>query len=165
MKHLLASLILLALVGCDSLNAYNQAKDDTRRGGNYDQANAREATRQKQLKEERVGIEDKDMLVKREIQRADQRIAAQQDEARQQDALLQQALQQKRISREQYDAMKEEQRKLQSELANLRIKDANDRRSQQADPKAEAEKQRKLDDLRKRQQVLEEDLKRVMAVR
>lgn len=155
---------LLALAGCASIGDYEKAKSDTRRGGAHDQAVAAEAARQKQLRDEKVALGDKELLVKRELERMDQRITAAQDEGRRRDAEVQLALDQKRITREKYDDLKRQQASLQAELASLQIKNTNDQKKPQ-DPKVEAEKEKKLAALKEKQKTLEAELAKALAVK
>lgn len=158
-----ASVVLLA--GCQSMAANDKAIDDVRPGGGFDQRTQATMKERAGIKNKNVELSDKKMLVEREIERMDQRIASAQAEGVQRDAELQAAVDQKKITRAKYDELKRQQSALQGELASLKLKDAADRSKAQGrptDPAAEAEKEKKLAALKQRQKALEADLKKAL---
>jgi len=153
---------LASLAGCAAMDSFNQADADSRKGGAIDRAKAEELRKQEGLKQVKVEKEDQLLQTTREKERMDRRLVAAQSELQRQDAALADALDKKRITQQQYADLKKQQDSLKADMSSLQIKDRNDQRAKQPDPKAEAAKEKQLDELKERKKKLEAALAAAM---
>lgn len=153
-----------ALAGCGSLNAYEAAHDESRPGGLINARIAELRAWIQRLKAERDQMEDLALNLKNELDRMDRRIRATQLDAQIQDAELEMALAERRLSQERYAALKARQDSIRKEISAMerQRREAGQRSSNSIE---EHEKQRQLDELRKRHTELKADIELALSVR
>ncbi len=157
----MGAVLLPALSGCESIAAYNQVGENNKRGGKYDRDVAEAKRRQMEESAKKSALEDEKMQKEREVERVNKRIQTQQTDSAQADADLKAALDAKRITKANYDKLKQQQGDIQRELGGIQLKAATER-GKPADPAATAAKEKQLDALKARQKTLEADMARAM---
>ena len=145
-------LMLCMAVTVGGCGTYMEAKEATRAGGTIDRQKAAANADLAVARAENARLQDEQLNRQREIDRVERRIQAAQDDLVKQQEALAAALRSRQITQGRHDQVRRDLDSIRAEMSAVELEHKMDRTT---DPRAQAEKERKLAALEKRKRELE----------